>query len=80
MLGVNKFRASDQRTEGTGETKSGAESEANKFSAAPMLFFWPNSAPNLGRIPSIESRRVSEVQISLSPPAQNRNCEGLNSS
>jgi hypothetical protein len=29
--------------------------QANKFSPARMLFFGPNSAPNSGRIPRIES-------------------------
>jgi len=44
-------------------------SKANKFSPAPMLFFGPNSAPNSGRIPPLESRRVSGVRIRPSPPA-----------
>ena len=46
MLDVTKFLASAQRTKGTREIPTGAESKAKIFSPAPMLLFGPNSAPN----------------------------------
>ena len=55
MFDVTRFRASAWRTKGTGEIRSRAESQANKFSPARMLLFGPNSAPNSGRISLIQS-------------------------
>jgi len=54
----------------TGEIRRKTESLANNFSPARMLFFGPNSAPRLGRIPLNESWRVLGVQIPLSPAGQ----------
>jgi len=52
-----------------GEAKGRAESHVNNISAAVMLFFDPNRAKRLGRIPPLECRRVSGVQIPLAPAA-----------
>ena len=68
MFGVNKFRASHERTKGTGETKGGAESEANLFSPALMLFLGGNSGPNSGRIPRVQALAAPGVRIRPSPP------------
>jgi len=68
MLDVTKFRASAQRTNGTGEIPTGAEFQANRFSPARMLFFGPNSAPSSGRIPPTEVLAVPGVLIRPSPP------------
>jgi hypothetical protein len=53
---------------GTGEIRSRAEPQPNKFSPAPMLFFGPNSAPNSGRIPPRYTLVAPRVRIPPSPP------------
>ena len=53
---------------GTGEIRSRAEPQPNKFSPAPMLFFGPNSAPNSGRIPPRYTLVAPGVRIPPSPP------------
>ena len=55
MFDVTKFLASAQRTKGTGEIPTGAESKAKIVSPARMLFFEPNSAPNSWLIQLIEA-------------------------
>ncbi len=45
---VTKFPRINVANEGDGEMRRRAESKANIFSPAPMFFFEPNSAPNLG--------------------------------
>src|ERR1039458_3556788 len=54
--------------QGAGETKSGAESKANKFSPAQMLLFKPNPAPSSGRIPPMKAFAAPGVRIPLAPP------------
>ena len=51
-----------------------AEFQANKISPARLLFFGPNSGPNLGRIPSTKALAVPGVRIPPSPPASPRVC------
>src|SRR5216683_4102917 len=45
-----------------------AESQANKFSPARVLFVGPNSAPNPDAIPPIEALAAPGVRIHPAPP------------
>ena len=64
---VAEHRPSIWRTKRTSESRSRAESQANKFSPAWMLVAWPNSASNWGRIPYITLVAL-EVRIHSAPP------------
>jgi hypothetical protein len=68
MSDVAEHRPSNWRTKRTGESRSRAESQANKFSPARMLFIGPNSAPNSGRIAPIETLAAPGVRIHPAPP------------
>src|SRR5271169_6266414 len=70
MSDVAEHRPSSWRTKRTGESRSRAESQANKFSPARMLFVGPNSAPNSGQIVPIETLAAPGVRIHpASPPS-----------
>jgi len=69
------FEHQSDEMKGTGEIRSRAEPQPNKFSPAPMLFFGPNSAPNSGRIPTRYTLVAPGVRIPPSPPTSH--CEPM---
>src|SRR5208282_2828078 len=74
VFDVTGFRASAWRTRGAREIRSGAESQANKFSSSTDALIRANSAANSGRNSAQMSHSGTEGSNSLRSTIQSESC------